>query len=76
AHKTIGQLWGVLTLLLSETSVLPFNVTRYTTALMQAMNSLKPKDSAVLDPLRNAINDFGKATQDFAARLKSLDLEK
>ncbi|CAF1640902.1 unnamed protein product [Rotaria sordida] len=76
AHRTIGQLWGVLTLLLSETPVLQFNVTRYATALIQAMNTLKPTDPTLLDPLRNAINDFGKTAQDFVARSKSLDYEK
>ncbi|CAF4516396.1 unnamed protein product, partial [Rotaria sp. Silwood2] len=75
AHRTIGQLWGVLTLLLSETPVLPLNVTRYTTALMQAMTTLKPKDPTVLDPLRSAINDFGNVAQDFVGRSKSLDSE-
>ncbi|CAF1392354.1 unnamed protein product [Rotaria sordida] len=48
AHRTIGQLWGVLTLLLSETLVLQFNVTRYATALIQAMNTLKPTDPTLL----------------------------
>lgn len=44
----MGQFIGVLVLLLSETPVLQFNVTRYTTALMQAMNNLKPNDPTVL----------------------------
>jgi hypothetical protein len=39
---------GVLALLLSETPVLPFNVTRYTTGLRQAMNNLTPNNSTVL----------------------------
>jgi len=44
----MGQLIGVLALLLSETPVLPLNVSRYTSALWQAMNSLKPNDTSVL----------------------------
>jgi hypothetical protein len=44
----MSQLTGVLALLLSETPILPFNVTRYTTALIQAMNNLKPNDSRIL----------------------------
>ncbi|CAF1229294.1 unnamed protein product [Rotaria sordida] len=75
AHRTMGQFIGVLVLLLSETPVLQFNVTRYTTALMQAMNNLKPNDPTVLDPLRNAINDFGKTAEDFVARSKLMDRE-
>ncbi|CAF1474642.1 unnamed protein product, partial [Adineta steineri] len=38
AHRTMGQFMGVLMLLLSETPVLQLNVTRYTSALRQAMN--------------------------------------
>ncbi|CAF1641949.1 unnamed protein product, partial [Rotaria sordida] len=75
AHRTMGQFIGVLVLLLSETPVLQFNVTRYTTALMQAMNNLKPNDPTILDPLRNAINDFGKTAEDFVARSKLMDGE-
>ena len=44
----MAQLTGVLALLLSETPVLPLNVTRYTVALTQAMNNLKPSNSADL----------------------------
>jgi hypothetical protein len=44
----MGQLTGVLALLLSETPVLPLNVSRYTSALQQAVNTLQPSDSAVL----------------------------
>jgi hypothetical protein len=44
----MGQLTGVLALLLSETPILPLNVTRYTTALTQAMNNLGPSDPTVL----------------------------
>jgi hypothetical protein len=44
----MGQFMGVLALLLSETPVLKFNVTRYTTALTQAMNNLKPTNATVL----------------------------
>jgi hypothetical protein len=44
----MGQLTGVLALLLSENPVLPLNVIRYTTALTQAMNNLQPNDPAVL----------------------------
>ncbi|CAF3820340.1 unnamed protein product [Rotaria sp. Silwood1] len=75
AHRTMGQFIGVLVLLLSEAPVLQFNVTRYTTALMQTMNNLKPNDPTVLDPLRNAINDFGKTAEDFVARSKLMDRE-
>ncbi|CAF1301834.1 unnamed protein product [Rotaria sordida] len=75
AHRTMGQFIGVLVLLLSETPVLQFNVTRYTMALMQAMNNLKPNDPTILDPLRNAINDFGKTAEDFVARSKLMDRE-
>jgi hypothetical protein len=48
AHRTVGQFMGVLALLLSETPVIQFNVTRYTTALTQAMNNLKPTNATVL----------------------------
>ena len=44
----MGQFTGVLALLLSETPVLPLNVNRYTVALTQAMNNLKPNDPSVL----------------------------
>jgi hypothetical protein len=44
----MGQFTGVLALLLSETPVLPLNVTRYKSALQQAMNSLETNNSAVL----------------------------
>jgi hypothetical protein len=40
----MAQLMGVLGLLLSENPALPLNVTRYTTALTQAMNNLQPND--------------------------------
>jgi hypothetical protein len=44
----MAQLTGVLALLLSDTPVLPLNVTRYTTALTQAMNNLNPANPADL----------------------------
>jgi hypothetical protein len=44
----MAQFTGVLALLLSETPVLRFNVTRYAPALRQAMNNLQPSDPAVL----------------------------
>jgi hypothetical protein len=44
----MGQLTGVLALLLSETPILPLNVSRYTLALTQAMNNLQSNDSTVL----------------------------
>jgi hypothetical protein len=48
AHRSIGQLTGVLALILSESPLLPLNVSRYTSALRQAMNNLKPANAAVL----------------------------
>ncbi|CAF1172104.1 unnamed protein product [Adineta steineri] len=75
AHRTMGQFMGVLILLLSETPVLQFNVTRYTLALRQAMNNLKINDSTILNPLRTAIDDFDKIAQDFVRRSKLMDTE-
>ncbi|CAF1357055.1 unnamed protein product [Adineta steineri] len=75
AHRTMGQFMGVLMLLLSETPVLQLNVTRYTSALRQAMNNLKINDSTILNPLRSAIDDFDKTAQDFVRRSKSMDTE-
>jgi len=48
----MAQLMGVLGLLLSENPVLPLNVTRYTTALTQAMNNLQPNNPTVLSRKR------------------------
>ncbi|CAF0826592.1 unnamed protein product [Adineta steineri] len=76
AHRTMGQFMGVLVLILSETPVLQLNVTRYTSALRQAMNNLKINDSTILNPLRTAIDDFDKIAQDFVRRSKSMDTEK
>ncbi|CAF1329620.1 unnamed protein product [Adineta ricciae] len=73
AHRATAQFTGVLALLLSETPVLPFNVSRYTIALREAMNSLQPSDASVLNPLTKAIDDFGKIAQDFVARSKAMD---
>ncbi|CAF1148812.1 unnamed protein product [Rotaria sp. Silwood1] len=75
AHRTMGQFTGVLALILSESPVLPLNISRYTSALIETMNSLKVTNPIDLDPLRNAINDFGKTAQDFAARSKLMDTE-
>jgi hypothetical protein len=44
----MAQFTGVLALLLSETPVLPLNVSRYTLALTEAMNNLPPIDSSLL----------------------------
>jgi len=44
----MGQFVGVLALLLSETPILPLNVTRYALALAQAINNLQPNDPTVL----------------------------
>ncbi len=44
----MSQLTGVLALLLSETPILPLNVTRYTTALREVLNSLQTNDTTVL----------------------------
>ncbi|CAM2718148.1 unnamed protein product [Rotaria socialis] len=73
AHKTIGQFVGVLGLLLSETSILPFNVTRYTIVLKQAMMNI-PQNNKQFPIFRNAVNDFEKAAQDFEIRCKSLNI--
>ncbi|CAM4743118.1 unnamed protein product [Rotaria magnacalcarata] len=75
AHRTMGQLMGVVALFLSETPVLQFNVSRYTVALREAMNNLKPNNPAVLDPLRQAINDFDTTANDFMRRSKLIDFE-
>lgn len=90
----MGQLTGVLALLLSETPVLPLNVSRYTAALTQAMDNLQQNNDADLSMkiivftlnkkneilflalLRNAINDFAIAAQEFIQRSKSMDVEK
>ncbi|CAF4313583.1 unnamed protein product, partial [Rotaria magnacalcarata] len=70
------QLMGVVALFLSETPVLQFNVSRYTVALREAMNNLKPNNPAALDPLRQAINDFDTTANDFMRRSKLIDFEK
>jgi hypothetical protein len=44
----MGQFLGVLGLILSETPVLPLNVTRYVPALKLAMNGLRPTNATVL----------------------------
>ncbi|CAM2718149.1 unnamed protein product [Rotaria socialis] len=75
AHRTMGQLMGVVALFLSETPVLQFNVSRYTIALREAMNNLKPNNPEALDPLRQAINDFGATANDFMRRSKLIDFE-
>ncbi|CAF2468459.1 unnamed protein product [Rotaria sp. Silwood2] len=75
AHRTMAQFTGVLALILSESSVLPLNVSRYASALTDAMNSLEIANPADLDPLRNAINDFSKTAEDFVARSKGMDIE-
>jgi hypothetical protein len=41
----MGQFVGILALLLSETPVLPFNVTRYATILKQTMTNIKQNDT-------------------------------
>lgn len=41
AHRTMGQFTGVLALILAESPVLPFNVSRYSTALSQIVKDLK-----------------------------------
>lgn len=92
AHQTMAQFVGVLALLISETPVLRFNVTRYASALQQAMKNIPENDTrfrmnaifyiiligkiVFLGTLRNAINEFEKATQDFQMRSKSLNIEK
>ncbi|CAF0721862.1 unnamed protein product [Adineta steineri] len=75
AHRTMGQFMGVLILILSETPVLQLNVTRYTSALRQAMNNLKINDSTILNPLRTAIDNFDEIAQDFVRRSKVMDTE-
>ncbi|CAF2498907.1 unnamed protein product [Rotaria sp. Silwood2] len=74
AHRTMGQFVGVLALILSETHILPFNVTRYTIAIKQSMKNIQQNDTQFLT-LRNAISDFEKAAQDFVNRSKSLNTE-
>jgi hypothetical protein len=44
----MAQFTGALALLLSESPVLPLNVSRYTLALTEAMNNLAPINSSVL----------------------------
>ncbi len=44
----MGQFMGVLALLLSETPVLPLNVTRYIPALKLAIDNLQPTNATVL----------------------------
>ncbi|CAF3577525.1 unnamed protein product [Rotaria sordida] len=75
AHRTMGQFTGVLALILSESPILPLNVSRYTSALTETMNSLKIVNPTDLDPLRNAIDDFSKTAEDFVARSKLMDIK-
>lgn len=44
----MAQFWGVLALVLSETPVMPLNVTRYTDALLEGLNGLQPANISVL----------------------------
>jgi len=41
----MGQFVGVLGLLLSETPVLPFNVTRYATVLQETMKNIQQNET-------------------------------
>ncbi|CAF4274049.1 unnamed protein product, partial [Rotaria sp. Silwood2] len=74
AHRTIAQFIGVLGLILCETNILPFNVMRYAIAFKQLLNKIEQNniDFAIL---RNAINDFEKAANDFVTRSKPLNIE-
>ncbi len=49
----MGQFMGVLALLLSETPVLPLNVTRYIPALKIAISNLRPINSTILGIQKN-----------------------
>lgn len=45
AHRTMAQFVGVLALLISETPVLQFNVSRYATVLQQTAKSIPQNDT-------------------------------
>jgi hypothetical protein len=88
----MAQFVGILGLLLSETSILPFNMTRYATVLNQITDKIERnntrfrmneiflffffKQNIILVILRDAINDLDKAAKDFDIRSKSLNIEK
>jgi hypothetical protein len=88
----MAQFVGILGLLLSETSILPFNMTRYATVLNQITDKIERnntrfrmneiflffffKQNIILVILREAINDLDKAAKDFDIRSKSLNIEK
>ncbi|CAF1561470.1 unnamed protein product [Rotaria sp. Silwood1] len=75
AHRTLAQLTGVLAMILSESLILPFNVTRYTIGLQQALDSLN-LSGEVIDPLRAAIDEFRVVADQFATRVHSIDFHK
>ncbi|CAF1534920.1 unnamed protein product [Rotaria sp. Silwood1] len=75
AHRTLAQLTGVLAMILSESLILPFNVTRYTIGLQQALDSLN-LSGEVIDPLRAAIDEFRVVADQFATRVHSIDFNK
>ena len=88
----MAQFVGVLALLICETPILRFNVSRYGPALQQAIKNIPQSDTrfrmnvifhcilfdkfSLVGILRNAIDDFEKATQDFQTRSKSLNIQK
>ena len=47
----MAQLWGVLGLILSESPILPLNVTRYQKALLDGVNGLRPANISLLGNL-------------------------
>ncbi|CAF0961048.1 unnamed protein product [Rotaria magnacalcarata] len=75
AHQTMGQLTGVLALILSESPILPLNISRYAFTLKEIVNSLNTSNPNDLDPLRDAINEFSQVADEFVERSKSMDIE-
>ncbi|CAF3456666.1 unnamed protein product [Rotaria socialis] len=75
AHQSMGQLTGVLALILSESPILPLNISRYAFTLKEIVNSLNTSNPNDLDPLRDAINEFSQVANEFVERSKSMDIE-
>eukprot|EP00794_Sanderia_malayensis_P016201 gene16201-17831_t len=80
-HKVITQIWVMYTLHLVDSSVIPFNVTRYSDTLLDYINDfmddysrLFTKQGIDIEHLKNTAREFKAAASNFETRLGRADL--
>lgn len=73
-HKTLAQIWGLITLRLSSLPILPFKPTDYATELDHYTDALTTLSNSTFPTLRSAISDLLASSRAIEQEARDADL--